>query len=439
VSRPARLLIVTLAMVAAACGGDRGDAGTRNVDATVPRVHGVASPACSDVHYGRPGRPRLLIVSSFALQGGFRSETLQMTQAIQLVLERHGYRAGRYTVGYQACDDATAKAGVSVPQRCRANGRAFARTRQVIGVIGTFFSSCTAELLPVVNRLSGGALVVVSAASSYIGLTHGGPGTQAGDPGRFYPSGRRNFVRLVASDDRQGAANAMLAAQRGVKRAFVVHDGELFGQGVAAAFREAARAKGIKIVGYRAWDPKARSYARLAREARVARADGVFLGGILFNNGAQLVRDLRAALGLGATLMGPDGMGPPSALVQRAGNAAEGMTLTRPDIPREVLGADGRRFHDLVLERTGKPPCCYTMHAAQAADVLLGAIAGSDGTRASVRDRVLRTKVHDGILGSFGFDRNGDTTLTRIFIHRIVDGQLTFEAMVTPPAALTGG
>jgi branched-chain amino acid transport system substrate-binding protein len=193
----------------------------------------------------------------------------------------------------------------------------------------------------------------------------------------------------------------------------------------------------VAVVGFRGWDPKAPDYRQLARDVRRARADGVFIGGILFNNGAQLVRDLRAALGPDVVLMGPDGMGPPSALVQRAGNAAEGMTLTKPDIPRSVLGAAGRRFHDAIHERAGGP-CCYTMHGAQAAEVLLAAIAGSDGTRASVTRRVLHSTVHDGLLGSFTFDANGDITLRRIFIHRIERGQLAFLTTITPPASAAG-
>jgi branched-chain amino acid transport system substrate-binding protein len=424
-----------LAALAVACGstGDVGRAPTTSASDTRADLAGVATPTCSQVHYGGPGQPRFLIVSSFALQGGGRHETLQMSEAIRTVVQEHGYRAGRYTVGYQACDDSTVKAGQSVPSRCRANGRAFARTPQVIGVIGAFYSSCTAQLLPVINRRTQGELVVMSPASTYVGLTHKGPGALPGDPARYYPTGRRNFVRLAAPDDLQGAANALLAERLGVKRVFVLHDRELFGTGVATVFRKVARDRGTAVVGFRGWDPKAPDYRVLADDVRRSGADGVFIGGILFNNGARLVRDLRAALGPGAVLMGPDGMGPPSALVQRAGTAAEGMTLTKPDIPREVLGTAGRRFHDLMHDRVGGP-CCYTMHGAQSAEVLLSAIAGSDGTRASVTRRVLRSTVHDGLLGTFSFDANGDITLRRVFIHRIVNGQLVFVATITPPA-----
>jgi ABC-type branched-subunit amino acid transport system substrate-binding protein len=50
------------------------------------------------------------------------------------------------------------------------------------------------------------------------------------------------------------------------------------------------------------------------------------------------------------------------------------------------------------------------MTTAQATEVLLDAIADSDGTRSSVSERLLGVRVTDGILGSFDFDANGDRT-----------------------------
>jgi ABC-type branched-subunit amino acid transport system substrate-binding protein len=78
------------------------------------------------------------------------------------------------------------------------------------------------------------------------------------------------------------------------------------------------------------------------------------------------------------------------------------------------------------------------MHAAQAAEVFLAAIAGSKGTRASVTARLRQTRVHGGLIGSFAFDRNGDTTLRRIFVYRIRHGQLVYVTVITPPAGLLG-
>ncbi len=48
------------------------------------------------------------------------------------------------------------------------------------------------------------------------------------------------------------------------------------------------------------------------------------------------------------------------------------------------------------------------MYAGQAAEVLLDAIAASDGTRESILEQLFATSVTDGIIGSFTFNENGD-------------------------------
>ena len=344
----------------------------------------VGLPGCSAVHFGGSGRPQRLIVATLPLQGGVRSEALQLSQAIDLVLEQRQFRAGPFTVGYQLCDDSTATSGVSDGDRCAANGRAFARTRAVVGVIGPMLSSCAAILLPVVNRASDGALAVISPSATYVGLTRRGDGVAPGDPERYYPTGTRNFTRVTATDDAQGAANVLEAQRLGVRSVFVLDDGSLYGKGIAAAFRRTAASRGLAIAGRRSWDAEASGYVRLAGAIDRTGADAVYLAGLLFANGGRLVKDLRARLGADAQLIAPDGFGPPSAVIQRAGAAAEGMTISKPDIPREALGPSGRRFHDALPNRTGKAPCCRSMEGAQAAEVMLDALAASDGTRASV-------------------------------------------------------
>jgi hypothetical protein len=52
------------------------------------------------------------------------------------------------------------------------------------------------------------------------------------------------------------------------------------------------------------------------------------------------------------------------------------------------------------------PP--YSVYQAQAAQIMLNAIARSDGTRASVVKELFKTKVKNGIMGTFNFDKNGD-------------------------------
>src|SRR5207244_2127219 len=123
----------------------------------------------------------------------------QMTEAIKFVLKQHNFKAGKYKVGYQSCDDATAQAGKWASEKCSANANAYAQNKSVVGVIGTFNSGCAEIVIPVLNRAAGGPVGMVSPANTYVGLTHGGPGTAAGEPDKYYPTGKRNYIRIVAA------------------------------------------------------------------------------------------------------------------------------------------------------------------------------------------------------------------------------------------------
>jgi ABC-type branched-subunit amino acid transport system substrate-binding protein len=57
--------------------------------------------------------------------------------------------------------------------------------------------------------------------------------------------------------------------------------------------------------------------------------------------------------------------------------------------------------------------------AAQATEVVLDAIARSDGTRESVLEELRRTRMRNGLLGDFRLDRNGDITPARVAIFRV--------------------
>jgi hypothetical protein len=161
-------------------------------------VHALPTPSCSPIYFEGTGHPRYLIASDLPLQGQ-GTFVPQLSQAIQFVLRRHHFRAGRYAIGYQSCDDSTASEGFFSEARCVANARAYAADPSVIGVIGPFSSGCAEVELPVLNGRSGGSLATIGFSNTYIGLTRSGPGTGAGEPAIYYPTGRRNYVRVIAA------------------------------------------------------------------------------------------------------------------------------------------------------------------------------------------------------------------------------------------------
>jgi branched-chain amino acid transport system substrate-binding protein len=392
---------------------------------------------CSPIEFQGAEQPRYLIASDLPFQGlSTLAETLQMTDAIRFVLAQRHFRAGPYSVGYQSCDDSIAATGNFDEGRCKANAHAYAVNRKTIGVIGTYNSGCTQVEIALLGEARGGPIPMVSSTSTYVGLTHAGPGTAPGEPEKYYPHGVRNFVRVVAADDRQGAADALLAKRVGVRRLYVLHDPTLYGRGIASSARHAAKKLGISVVGTEGWDPHARTYATIGRRVKRARADAVFLGGSVDLNGPALVKALRFVLGDRIRIITPDGFTPIAPFAQLAGPAAEGVMVSFPAVPPERLRGEGRRFVAEFGKAIGRPVEAYSVATAQAAELLLDAIARSDGTRASVTSNLFGAKVKNGILGSFSFDRNGDTTAGAVTIYRVVGGKPTIFKVITPPPSL---
>jgi branched-chain amino acid transport system substrate-binding protein len=402
------------------------------------RLQALPASNCSPVEFEGKGEPRFLIASDLPFQGeASLRETLQMSDAIRFILARRHFRAGPYSVGYQSCDDSLASTGIYDVGRCKANARAYARTRRVIGVIGSYNSSCTKALIAPLAAARGGPVAMVSPANTYVGLTHGGPGAAPGEPQKYYPRGVRNFARVVVADDLQGAANAILAKQLKITRLFVLNDDDAYGIGIAENVRRAARKLGITVVGFERWNPRVGPYTDLARKIKRARSDGIFLGGTSESaNGASVVKDLRSALGRRVPIITPDGFTPFEPFAQLAGPAAEGVTISFPAVPPERLRGEGQRFVSEFGAAVGTNVEAYSVTTAQATQVLLDAIAKSDGSRASVTANLFKTRVSNGILGTFSFDRNGDTTAGAVTIYRIVDGKAEILRVITPPADL---
>lgn len=389
----------------------------------VAGVRAFPTSSCGRVVAG-DGRADVLLVSDLALQGGTRISTTQMSQAITFVLRSHGFRAGRFRVAYQSCDDSLASTGLYDEPKCAANARAYADNPDVLGVIGTFNSPCAVVALPELNRASGGPLAMVSPLNSFVGLTRGGVGVDPALPAALYPTGQRNYLRVFPTDDLQGAALALFARDRGRHRVFVLDDGAPgYGGLLAAGFLSAARRLGLTVVGHASWDPQAGDYERLAARLDRARPDTVFVSGLLDTNAARVVVDVRRQLGPAVDLLAPDGLTPLPLLVRQTKGSALGMHVSLSGVVTQRLPPAGARFvHDFKRTQRGAEVQPSAVYAAQAAEVMLDAIAHSDGTRASVLEQLFRTRVRNGLLGSFGFDANGDTTEAPVTILRVVRG-----------------
>ena len=428
-------VLLVAAATLAACGADDDEQASRGDRRLVP-VRAVDSPGCAPMTYGGEGRPDLLVVSTGTLQGAFAEHGLQAAQAVKMVLADRGWRAGRYKVALQVCEEADPKTGNPDPEKCARHARAFAENRSVIALAGPYFSLCALEMLATLNRVRPGPLPTLSGGNTYLGLTQDAPGVAPDEPERHHPMKPRGYARIAPADDVQGAAAAVQMQREGKRRVFALYDDPAYGFGLAEGFRVAAERAGLEVLGRARWDGEARHYRALGARLRRQRVDGVFIGGLLTNNGVRLLRDLRVALGRDAAIVGSDSFFQSATLVEGAGRHAEGLLVTIAVVPNRELPEPGRRFAAEFEARFGQKPCCFSVHFAQAMRTLLDAIARSDGTRADVARRMLAARIRGGLVGDFEFDERGDSTLTAIGVHRIERGRFRFLGTISPPAEL---
>jgi branched-chain amino acid transport system substrate-binding protein len=396
-----------LALTAAGCGGgskkSSGGGGGKGVTA-------LPASSCSPVQYQGSGKADYLMASDLPLIGGSRQQTTQMNKAIAYVLDQQNWKAGKYKIAFQACNDASAQLAKWDPTKCSANAHAYAGDSSLLGVIGTFNSGCAAIEIPVLNKAPGGGLQMISPANTYGCLTEPCAGNE---PEKYYPSGKRTYARVAPSDPNQGAVQAKFMQQQGVKSVYILNDKEAYGLGVAKNTEGAVKALGIKVLGFSAFDPKSSNFQALFTRIKNTNPDAIFIGGLIDENSGQLINDKVNVLGDNnqVKLMLPDGFTTAAVFDRSQGGSptANGAYFSVAGVGiDQYKGAAETFINGFKPQLGGKAVDPYAILGAQAAQVLLDAIEKSDGSRTSVIDNVYKTHIKNGLIGDFSINKNGD-------------------------------
>jgi branched-chain amino acid transport system substrate-binding protein len=379
---------------------------------------------------GGGGGQTVKIVSDLPLQGANRAQTTTMVNAIEMAIEERGGKAGSATIEYESLDDATAQAGQWDEAKCAENAQTAAQDEEVVGWIGPFNSGCAAVEIPILNEAG---LGMISPANTYIGLTK--PGGEPDEPEKYYPTGERNYTRVIVADDEQGQAGALLMEEEGVESVYILDDKETYGKGLADQTQKSAEELGIQVVGREGIDGSAANYRSLMNKIARVDPDAIYFGGIIENNAGQLIKD-KVGAGMSnddVLFIGPDGIFVDT-FISQAGNAAEGAYITFGGLPESELSAKGKQFvqdyesqHDDVVQP-------YTAYAYEAANVMLDAIerASKEGevTREAVLQQIFATEDFNGVLGTWSFDEDGDTSLTELSVQQVENGQFEYQRTI---------
>jgi branched-chain amino acid transport system substrate-binding protein len=273
----------------------------------------------------------------------------------------------------------------------------------------------------------------VSPGSTSVGLTKLVPGAEKGEPDKFYPSGERNFVRVVPADDVEASAAAAWVKRLGARTVFVLGDRTVEGDGLAELFRVAAGKNGIRVVGQNRMDPRASDYKDLADEIAKTRPDAVFFGGGEESNASALWTALHDVVP-GAKLIGTHDLLTP-AFYRGLGPAERQTYLTSVAQDPGQLPARGQRFARDYRREFGSAPDPFAAYGYASISLLLDAIRRA-GDAGRDRDRVIRelfdTDEYDSVVGKFSIDDNGDTDLKQLTGYRIRGQRLA------DPTKLTG-
>jgi len=417
------VLVLSSVLALAACGSSKSSSTTSSA--------GAASSGSSSSSSGKT----IDIYSDLPLTGAVTAQTVPALNGEKLALKQAGDKAGQWTVNFISLNDATATSPTNYDlPTCQQNARKAATDPKAVYMIGPFNSGCAEVEIPITNEAG---LAQVSPANTYPGLTTNDPGTSSGEPGKYYPTGKRTYLRIVPRDTIQGQAGLVAMKQEGCSRVAVADDKTPYGVGLATQVQLHGKDYGITVTGVTPLDPTSPNFRSYASTIKSQGANCVYTA---FNppGEVELVKDINSAVPT-AKIFGGDGVCSGGETNPKMGGfpasiaplffctvATQGLT-TYPG---------GRAFLAAYKSAYGvADPDPYSIYGYEDMQLALRTIAklGAQGdSKSAVVAALFATKDYHGTIGTYGFDANGDTTLKSYGLYKVgSDGNPLFFKTIT--------
>ncbi len=409
-------LLGLFAFTVAACGDDEEEAG------------GAGETVSGD---------SLTIYSSLPLQGTSKGQSEAVIDGMRLALKQVDSKVGKFNIKYVSLDDSTAQnPGTADEAQTAQNARKAVQDESTIFYLGEFNSGGTKVSLPILNKAG---IPQISPSNTYVGLTTDKPGSEPGEPDKYYPGGTRTYARVVPADDIQGAALVTIMVEDGCKSLHIFNDKSTYGAGLARNIELAAKDQGLTVEANDGTDKNAPNYRSLAASVN---ADCFVGSGVTGENYVQVFKDVAAA-NPDVKLYGPDGVAE-AAFTDPAEGGIPADVGTRTKITVATLGLEEFKkrnnaeaekfFKDFEAEYGDSTPDPYAIYGYETMALALSTLeaAGAKANdRAVVSEQlVTQTKDRESALGVYSIDENGDTTLTDYGLYVVKDGQPTFEKVI---------
>jgi branched-chain amino acid transport system substrate-binding protein len=416
----AGVCVVVLVGVALASGGD-------GLAATRQKISGT----------------NLTIYSSLPRQGASAPNIKATERGIQMAVAERNGKVGKYTITYRPLDDSLASTGAADPGRGRKNANAAAGDANAVGYIGEFNSSISKVTIPILNKAG---IAQVSPSNTYTGLTSSAPGSEHGEPGKYYPTGKRTYARVLPNDVIQAAALATAAHDDGCASVTLLNSRTTYSAGLVKNLARSAKQIGLPVKASLAYDRRASSYTSLAKKVD---SPCVIQTGEIASHGVQVLKAVAAAH-KSIRLYGADAicLDPTYGFWKSARKSlAPRFRCAIAALDPASFGEKGRKFFADYSARYGdKHPYPEAIYGYESMALLLDAIQRatqpsgsppyqdpvSEVSREKVVAALFGTRDRDSVLGSYSIDPGGDTTLTDYGLYRISGQRLVFDRVIRP-------
>jgi branched-chain amino acid transport system substrate-binding protein len=407
------LAIVSVAALSA-CGGSGNSSSSGGAEATGPASKTVA------------------IYSSLPMRGPAEAETVPLVKGIRLALSQAGGQAGRFMVTYQSLDDSAGSGGWDASQTA-ANARKAAADPRTVYYIGEFDDAASEVSMPILNEAG---IPQVSPANTYVTLTTGAPAND-------WPTGTRTYLRIVPTDSVQAAADLLAMRQAGCTKVAVASDEEAYGNGLAKLIAVQKGYYGTDVVSDAGINPGERSFHSYALMLRDVRADCLLVAGVASKGIVELTKEVHAELPA-AKIFGPADMCTSAWTNYKDGGvpATVDPLIECTKVTQSLAAYPGGKAFLAAYKAKypGSNPNPYALLGYEAMKLGLSTIAGlgaKGDSKLAVLSALFATADRHSVLGTYGFDKVGDTTLKSIGLYRVgASGNPTFVKTITPAHVL---
>jgi branched-chain amino acid transport system substrate-binding protein len=364
------------------------------------------------------------VYTSLPLHGVSRAAAAAVAAGQRLALADAGGRAGGLRVRLVRLDSTEPGDRLWDPGRVNANAERAADDETTIAYLGELDYGASAVSVPITNDAG---ILQVSAGEGLTSLTREPPGRPRAGPARYYPTGARNFLRLVPNDLLE--AETMLEQIRadGAERLAIVFDEEIYGRELAGEIVARARRDRPEPVASEEYSGRVEDIPDLVRSLAEGRPDAVVFAGVAGPGIGRLLSAIDTGMP-GVPVYATSGMLVRDRPIPAAPWKVEAYTAFRPGsgLPRwgrRLL----RRLRKLEGPYAARPEAIYGYEAMR---LVLDAIAEAGPDRRRVIAAALEIRSRRSPLGAYGVRATGDVDEERFALYTLRDGRFEYERVV---------